>query len=57
MILSKNEILELIMQEKLVEGYVDLKHQLQPASFDLTLAKVHAIEGGGVSTSTIPSAF
>ncbi len=48
MILSKNEILERIMREKLVEGYMDLKHQLQPASFDLTLAKAYALEGEGV---------
>ncbi|MEM4255349.1 MAG: deoxyuridine 5'-triphosphate nucleotidohydrolase [Candidatus Norongarragalinales archaeon] len=44
MILSKSEILELILKEKLVEGYVDLKHQLQPASFDLTVAQVFALE-------------
>ena len=44
MILSKSEILDLILKEKLVEGYVDLKHQLQPASFDLTVAKVFAFQ-------------
>ena len=47
MILSKQEILDLIAKDKLVEDYVDLKQQLQPASFDLTLAKVFALEGEG----------
>ena len=47
MILSKQEILDLILKEKLVEDYVDLKHQLQPASIDLTLAKVFKIESEG----------
>ncbi|MFH0922916.1 MAG: deoxyuridine 5'-triphosphate nucleotidohydrolase [Candidatus Micrarchaeota archaeon] len=48
MILSHGEILDLIAREKLVEDFIDLKKQLQPASFDLTLAKVSAIEGEGV---------
>ena len=46
MVLSKQEILELIESEKLVDGFIDLKTQLQPASFDLTLAEVSIIEGG-----------
>ncbi len=47
MILAKHEILERITREKLVEGYVDLKQQLQPASFDLTLESIHALEEQG----------
>jgi len=48
MVLSHEEILDLIVREKLVEDFIDLKTQLQPASFDLTLAAVSAIEGEGV---------
>ncbi|HLC37868.1 MAG TPA: deoxyuridine 5'-triphosphate nucleotidohydrolase [Candidatus Norongarragalinales archaeon] len=48
MILSKQEILELTTKEKLVEDFIDLKIQLQPASIDLTLAKAYAFEGTGV---------
>ncbi len=45
MILSKHEIRELIEKQKLVEGFIDLEKQLQPASFDLTLSKVYSFEG------------
>ncbi len=38
----------MIESEKLVDGFIDLKTQLQPASFDLTLAEVSIIEGEGV---------
>lgn len=48
MILSKQEILTLIEKEKLVQDFVDLETQMQPASFDLTLAEVSIIEGEGV---------
>lgn len=47
MILPKHEILSLIESGKLVEDYIDLQKQLQPASFDLTLCKVHALESEG----------
>ncbi len=46
-ILAKHEILDRIARDKLVEGFVELKHQLQPASMDLTLESVHALEGKG----------
>ncbi len=46
-ILAKHEILERIVRDKLVEGFVDLKRQLQPASMDLTLESVHALEEKG----------
>ena len=47
MVLAKHEILERIKRDKLVEDYVDLTQQLQPASFDLTLDKVFELYGGG----------
>ncbi|NUN11399.1 deoxyuridine 5'-triphosphate nucleotidohydrolase [Candidatus Micrarchaeota archaeon] len=47
MVLSKNEILDEISKNKLVEDFVDLKEQLQPASFDLTLAKVYEFDSKG----------
>ncbi|MFH1779515.1 MAG: deoxyuridine 5'-triphosphate nucleotidohydrolase [Candidatus Micrarchaeota archaeon] len=48
MILSKKEILDEIIKNKLVENAVDLKQQVQPASLDLTLNKVFEIETKGV---------
>ena len=47
MVLSRQEILDLILKEKLLENFVDLKSQLQPASFDFTLNKVFSLEGKG----------
>lgn len=47
MILAKQEILDRIAREKLVEGYVNLKQQLQPASIDLTLESIHELEEKG----------
>lgn len=46
-ILSKQEILALIEKQGLVTGAVDLAHQLQPASVDLTVEKVFALESKG----------
>jgi len=40
MILSCEEIKERILKEKLIENFVDLDTQLQPASFDLTLDEI-----------------
>ncbi|MGC9200931.1 MAG: deoxyuridine 5'-triphosphate nucleotidohydrolase [Candidatus Aenigmatarchaeota archaeon] len=40
MILSDKEILERIEKEKLIQNFIDLKIQLQPASFDLTLDEI-----------------
>jgi len=45
--LNHDEILERIKKEKLIEEFVDLDNQLQPSSFDLTLAKVYSFETGG----------
>lgn len=47
MALSKREIERRIKEEKLVSDFVDLKTQLQPASFDLTAAKVFELVGEG----------
>ncbi|MEM5815132.1 MAG: deoxyuridine 5'-triphosphate nucleotidohydrolase [Candidatus Aenigmatarchaeota archaeon] len=45
MILSDKEIEERIKEQKLVENFIDLEIQLQPASFDLTLDEVYLLEG------------
>jgi dUTP pyrophosphatase len=47
MVLNSAQIRALIEKEKLVYDYLDLEKQLQPASFDLTLAKVFRIAGKG----------
>ncbi len=48
MILTKSEILSLLKSTPpLIEGYMDLTKQLQPAGFDLTLRSVHVFESGG----------
>ncbi|MEM0475481.1 MAG: deoxyuridine 5'-triphosphate nucleotidohydrolase [Candidatus Norongarragalinales archaeon] len=47
MILSKREIAALIEKQKLVSGALDLKHQLQPASIDLTVEKVFSLAEDG----------
>ena len=46
MILNKNKILERI-EEGLIEGYVDLKKQLQPCGFDLSIAKIQRYKTAG----------
>ncbi|MFH0836069.1 MAG: deoxyuridine 5'-triphosphate nucleotidohydrolase, partial [Candidatus Micrarchaeota archaeon] len=48
MILSKQEIARRIIEENLVSDFIDLKTQLQPASVDLTLAKVFALKQGAL---------
>ena len=40
MILNSEEIRERILKEKLIENFIDLEIQLQPASFDLTLDEI-----------------
>ncbi|MEM5878950.1 MAG: deoxyuridine 5'-triphosphate nucleotidohydrolase [Candidatus Aenigmatarchaeota archaeon] len=47
MILSKEEILERINKDKLIEDFLDLDKQAQPASFDLTLREVYNFESFG----------
>ncbi|MCD6402826.1 MAG: deoxyuridine 5'-triphosphate nucleotidohydrolase [Candidatus Aenigmarchaeota archaeon] len=47
MILSHKDIEKLIKERNLIEDYVDLKAQLQPAGFDFTLSKVFEIENFG----------
>jgi dUTP pyrophosphatase len=43
MILSSEEIKERILKEKLIENFIDLDTQLQPASFDLTLDEIYLL--------------
>jgi len=43
MILSSDEIKERILKERLIENFIDLEVQLQPASFDLTLDEIYLI--------------
>jgi len=45
--LNHDEILQRIKKEKIIEEYVDLKSQLQPSSFDLTLEKVYSFGSRG----------
>lgn len=47
MVLNSTQMRALIEKEKLVYDYLDLEKQLQPASFDLTLAKVFRIISTG----------
>lgn len=47
MILSKQEILELIREHELASGFVDLEKQIQPASFDMTLGRLYAFKTPG----------
>lgn len=47
MVLNSSQIKALIEKEMLVRDYVSLETQLQPASFDLTLAKVSKIATQG----------
>ncbi|OYT42416.1 MAG: dCTP deaminase [Candidatus Aenigmarchaeota archaeon ex4484_224] len=47
MILSDEEIKRLIEEKDLIKNFIDLDIQLQPASFDLTLAKVFEFESNG----------
>jgi dUTP pyrophosphatase len=47
MILSKEEIRELIEKEKLIQNFISLKHQLTPNGFDLTVKKIFGFESEG----------
>ena len=48
MILSSQEIKELIEKKQLISNYVNLDIQLQQAGFDLTLAKIYKMKDHGV---------
>ena len=45
--LNREELNILIRDKKLVEGYIDLKTQLTPNGFDLTVEKVFEFDGPG----------
>lgn len=47
MILNRQEILERILREKLVQRYADAKSQIQPAGFDLTVEKIFEFKTQG----------
>ena len=47
MILDKDSLAERIVSQKIVEELKDAKHQLQPASIDLTLEKAHSFKNAG----------
>jgi dUTP pyrophosphatase len=47
MILSSEEIKKRIEKGNLISNYIDLKTQLQPASFDLTLGEVYLLTSFG----------
>jgi dUTP pyrophosphatase len=44
MILSSEEIKERILKDRLIENFIDLSVQLQPASFDLTLDEIFLLK-------------
>jgi dUTP pyrophosphatase len=47
-VLSREQIMSAIEgAQPLLRGYLDLPHQLQPNGFDLTLAEINALGGGG----------
>lgn len=46
MTLNKHQIKDLI-EEGLIEDFIDMKTQLQPAGFDLTVKEVHRFKGRG----------
>ena len=45
--LNADEIRQLIDDQKLITGYIDLDKQVQPSGFDLSLKEVHSINGSG----------
>ena len=47
MILSKSEILEGIEKNNLASDYIDLGKQIQPSSFDMTVAKLYRVTSKG----------
>jgi len=45
--LNKNEIEQLINDQKLIENFIDLKTQLTPNGFDMTISKIFAYDSYG----------
>ncbi len=45
--LCKDEIRKLIIEQNLIENYIDLEKQLQPNGFDCTLKTIYSLEGEG----------
>ncbi len=46
-VLSGDEVRKLVVEEKLIENYIDLDKQVQPNGFDCTLKAVYRIKGVG----------
>jgi len=46
-VIGSKEIRRRILEENLVENYIDLETQLQPAGFDLTIDIIGTFKGGG----------
>jgi len=47
MILSSQELKEMIGKDKLVEGFLDLDKQLQQSGFDFTVERIYSLNGKG----------
>ncbi len=47
MVLNREELVERIEDENLIEDYPHLETQLTPNGFDLTAGEIHRYEGGG----------
>jgi dUTP pyrophosphatase len=45
--LNREEIIRLIKEKKLVEGYIDLQTQVTPNGFDLTVSSIYGFKGAG----------
>ena len=45
--LNREEIIRLIKEKKLVEGYINLETQATPNGFDLTAASIYEFKGAG----------
>ncbi|MBN1913952.1 MAG: deoxyuridine 5'-triphosphate nucleotidohydrolase [Candidatus Omnitrophica bacterium] len=46
-VLSRQDILKLIKEKKLICGYIDLKTQLTPNGFDLTVENIFSFDSSG----------
>ena len=45
--LNRKDIMALIKEQKLVEGYIDLDTQVTPNGFDLTAGALFSLESAG----------
>jgi dUTP pyrophosphatase len=47
MMLNESEIMDLIRNQDLIKGYINLETQLQPSGFDLSLTEIRVFDGHG----------